>query len=234
MADVTWDTAVEQLTVHEHLQQKESADAKTEKVHMLTTKSRASNVGRSAMRCKRCNKIGHKAAQCRSRWRGSQEISTTDNREISRHRREQKGNILPNVQCFVCGGPHKARECPDKFDGASKRARTVEDGAPQRKFEGKMYMLRTLAPKSSSCDRSKYKIALDSGATTHVVNASSLHGGVEVSHAPTTIRTAHAGDTMTSNLSASVGILKDVIVMEDNNLDMNLASSGGAAGDYEP
>ena len=29
---------------------------------------------------------------------------------------------------------------------------------------------------------------------------------------------------MTSNLSAKVGILKDVIVMEDNNLDMNLAS----------
>ena len=69
----------------------------------------------------------------------------------------------------------------------------------------------------------KYKIALDSGATTHVMNTSS-HGGVEVMHAPTIIRTAHAGDTMTSNLSANVGILKDVIVMESNNLDINLAS----------
>ena len=70
----------------------------------------------------------------------------------------------------------------------------------------------------------KHKISLDSGATAHVMNASSLHGCVEVMHAPTTIRTAHAGDTMTSNLSANVGILKDVIVMEDTNLDMNLAS----------
>ena len=41
---------------------------------------------------------------------------------------------------------------------------------------------------------------------------------------PSTIRTAHAGDIMTSTLSANVGILEDVIVMEDNNLDMNLAS----------
>ena len=55
------------------------------------------------------------------------------------------------------------------------------------------------------------------------MNASSLDGGVEVMHAPSTIKTAHLGDTMTSNLSANVGILKDVIVMENNNLDMNLA-----------
>ena len=57
-----------------------------------------------------------------------------------------------------------------------------------------------------------------------VMNAPSLDGGVEVMHAPSTIRTAHLGDSMTSNLTANVDILKDVIVMEDNNLDMNLAS----------
>ena len=82
-------------------------------------------------------------------------------------------------------------------------------------------MMRTSAPGSTSNAMDKPNIA---GATTHVMGASSLRGGVEVKHAPSTIRTAHLGDTMTSNLSANVGILKDVIVMEDNTLDMNLAS----------
>ena len=87
-----------------------------------------------------------------------------------------------------------------------------------------MYMLRTSEHKSTSRSTKKYQITLDSGATTHVMNASSLDGGVEVMHAPSTIKTAHLGDTMTSNLIANVGILKDVIIMDDSNLDMNLAS----------
>ena len=66
----------------------------------------------------------------------------------------------------------------------------------------------SLEIKRISTDIKKYQIALDSGATTHVMNASSLDGGVEVMHAPSTIKTAHLGDTMTSNLSANVGILK--------------------------
>ena len=71
----------------------------------------------------------------------------------------------------------------------------------------------------------KYKIALDSGATTYVMNASSLHGSVEVMYALSTIRTAHlVGDTMIFNPSANVGILKGVIVMENNNHDMNLTT----------
>ena len=49
----------------------------------------------------------------------------------------------------------------------------VEDNAPQWKFDGKMYMVRTSALKSTSCAMDKYKTALDSGATTHVMNASS-------------------------------------------------------------
>ena len=158
---------------------------------MLTTKPTAMYNSKPAMRCRRCNKIGHKAAQCRSKW-------------YTGHRRSD-------------GQPHKARDCPHRYDCTSKRARIVEDEAPQRKFEGKMYMLRTSGQNSNSCDMDKYKIALNSGATTHVMNASSLVGSVEVMDAPSTIR------TMTSNLSANVGILKDVIVMENNNLDMNLA-----------
>ena len=66
--------------------------------------------------------------------------------------------------------------------------------------------------KSTSCSTKKYQIALDSGATTHVLNAPSR---VEVMYAPSTIKTAHLGDTVTSNLSANVGIRKDVIVMEE-------------------
>ena len=124
----------------------------------------------------------------------------------------------------MCGGPYKARDCAHRYDSASKRAKISEDSALQKKFEGKMYMLRTSGHKSTSSSTKKYQIALDSGATTHVMNASPLDGGVEVMHAPSTIKTAHLGDTMTSNLSANVGILKDVIVMEDNNLDRNLAS----------
>ena len=65
--NVTWDDAVAQLTVHECLTMKESADAKTEKVNMLTTKPTAKHHSKPAMRCRRCNKIGHKAAQCRSK-----------------------------------------------------------------------------------------------------------------------------------------------------------------------
>ena len=85
-------------------------------------------------------------------------------------------------------------------------------------------MLRTSASTLTSISMDKYKIALDSGATTHVMNASSLHGSVKAIHASSTIRTARVGDTMTSNLSANVGILKDVIVMENSNRGMNLAS----------
>ena len=87
------------------------------------------------------------------------------------------------MQCFVCGGPHKAREYAYRYYSAPKCAKIIEDEAPQRKFNGKMYMLSTSARKSNSGAMDKYKIALDSGATTHVMNASSLDGGVEVMHA---------------------------------------------------
>ena len=60
----TTDEAVEQLTVRECLAMKESADAKAEKVNMLTTKPTTKYHSKPAMRCRRCNKIGHKAAQC--------------------------------------------------------------------------------------------------------------------------------------------------------------------------
>ena len=80
-------------------------------------------------------------------------------------------------------------------------------------------MMRASAPKSTSIATDKYKIALDSGATTHVMNASSLDGSVEVMHVPSTIRTAHLGDTMTSNLSANIvtkctNIIHPILVMD--------------------
>ena len=114
----------------------------------------------------------------------------------------------------MCGGPHKARECDHRYDSASKRAKISEDSASQRKFDGKMYMLRTSASTLTSNAMDKCNIALDSGATTQVMNASSLQGqgSAEVIHAPSTIRTADLGNTMTSNLSANVGILKDKLL----------------------
>ena len=54
-----------------------------------------------------------------------------------------------------------------------------------------MYMLPTSEHKSTLCATKKYQIALDSGATTHVMNASSLDGCVEVMHTPSTIKTVH-------------------------------------------
>ena len=117
----------------------------------------------------------------------------------------------------VCGGPHKARDCYHRYDSTSKRARIVDDEAPQRKFEGKC----------TCCAHSDaYPIRVTwTSKRSHwtPVNASSLDGCVEVMHAPSTIKTAHLGDTTTSNLSANVDILKDVIVMVDNHLEMNLA-----------
>ena len=43
-----------------------------------------------------------------------------------------------------------------------------------------MYLLRTSEHKSTSCSVKKYQIALDSGATTHVMNASSLDGKIQL------------------------------------------------------
>ena len=79
----------------------------------------------------------------------------------------------------MCGGPQKARECDHRYDAASKRAKISEGSAPQPKFEGKMYMMRTSLLTLTSMSTDKYKIALDSSATTHVMNASSLDGSVE-------------------------------------------------------
>ena len=58
MPNVTWDDAVEQLTVHECLTMKESSDAKTEKVNTLTTKPTAKYHSKPAMRYRRCNQRG--------------------------------------------------------------------------------------------------------------------------------------------------------------------------------
>ena len=74
MPNVTWDGAVEQLTVHECLTMKESADVKTEKVNMITTKPTAKYNSKPAMRCRRCNKIGHKGIPAKEDSTGNRAI----------------------------------------------------------------------------------------------------------------------------------------------------------------
>ena len=109
----------------------------------------------------RCNKIGHKAAQYRSRVAIWEETENLLNNPYTRG--ERKPSILQNLQCFVCGGQHIKHVCSHRYDATSKRAKLVEDCAPQRKFDG--MMMCTFAPKSTSCDMDKYKITLESGAT---------------------------------------------------------------------
>ena len=111
---------------------KESADAKTEKVNMLTTKHTAKYHSKLAMRCRPCN-------MCNA---------------LCMEDRTKHVNVLTDMIQHP------------------KRARIVEDEAPQRKSEGKMYMEFKSAPGSISCAMHKFKIALDSGATAHVMNAS--------------------------------------------------------------
>ena len=114
---------------------------------MLTTKPTAKHHNKPALRCRRCNKLGHKAAHCRSKgYTGHRGMDgqPRNSRENPYMRGEQKHSILQDLQCFVCGGPHKARECAHRYDSTSKRPKISEDSAPQRKFEGKMYMLLQL------------------------------------------------------------------------------------------
>ena len=66
MPSVTWDLAVEQITVHDRLRLEEDESAKTEKANMLTTKPKPHRQGHTERRCHRCKKPGHIAAQCRS------------------------------------------------------------------------------------------------------------------------------------------------------------------------
>ena len=41
---------------------------------------------------------------------------------------------------------------------------------------------------------------------------------------PTVIQTAYVGDTMHSSICIIIGIMKDALIVEDNTLDINLAS----------
>ena len=71
----------------------------------------------------------------------------------------------------MCGGPHKSFECPDRYDLVSKRAKTDVGEAPQRKFEGRVYMMHARSEKAPCSSKSMHMAALDSRATVHIVNS---------------------------------------------------------------
>ena len=225
MPAVTWDMAVEQLTVHERLRQEEDETTKTEKANLITTKSQASHRGHRDKRCRRCKKVGHIAAQCRTNL-GNRRSDVGGNQGGSNLKfgRRYDPDSKVKLECYVCGGPHKAFECPHKHGAAAKRVKTEPEEASQRKFEGRVYMMQEKATLATGSCRHKHLMALDSGATVHIVNAHSLNADTEVEYAPTVIRTAHAGDTMHATARADLGVMQRVCIMEDNTLDMNLAS----------
>ena len=78
---------------------------KTEKVNMPTAKYHS----KLSMRCRRCNKIRHKAAQCRYKgYTGHRESAGQPRncRESTCTRGDPKHSILQNLQCFVCVEDH--------------------------------------------------------------------------------------------------------------------------------
>ena len=85
-------------------------------------------------------------------------------------------------------------------------------------------MMHARSEKAPCSSKSMHMAALDSGATVHIVNSSSLEDDTKVEYAPTVIKTAHVGDTMHTMTCADLGLMKKVRIVEDDTLDMNLAS----------